>query len=493
MTRSLLTQCLLSTLLGIAAGLLPSFWILWLSLYMLICTILGKHLPHIGFSLSLLAISFFYGLNYSSHVVQSAEDSAKIIESSEASTIEVSSFPEKKDLGTRFVGMATLAGQPIKVLFTSSTPLSLLPGDRVEGRIRLKVPKSSDDSVFDYKEYLRKDNIYLLGDLWNGKVLHSGQSGFMYSFWVLRKTLQEQIFHQWSGDNGALVAGILLGTKEGLSDHLTQSLQITGLAHIIAISGYNITIIIIAVFAVLKPLPKKIQILMAIVFIICFSLFVGGSAAVVRASIMGIIGLFAMYTERSNTVLNGLLMSGVVMSLWNPYTLVYDIGFQLSFAAVFGLIYAEPIIGRYLHFVPRQFGIYESLACTLSAQVTTLPITLYYFGKLSFVSPLANLLVSPFVPMSMLTSFIALLSSFIPFFTIISDIFTFITTMLLSSCIALIHMCADIPFASKQLDGNFSPWFLIISYLIIFFTLRKLHRGASSSSITPSPTPEKNI
>ncbi len=473
MTRSTLTLVLLLGIIGLLTGVLIDHLLLWSCVIILTLKVFRTPLP-LWCGLGIVVLTSWYGHNTWVTNIASQTAAHQTIGETNVGivTLDIVSYPEAKGSKTTFVGTYSLGNKQFLIRTQVQGSIDALPGDRVSGTLRTTIPTSFDDSPFDYPAYLAKDGIFLMGNLSQPTVAVVSSPPPLYYFWLLRRELQDSIFRLWPGDNGALVAGILLGTKEGLSPHLTESLQVTGLSHIIAISGYNITIIILCAFSLLQPFPKKVQICLAILFIICFALFVGGSAAVVRASIMGIIGLVALSVERKSIAINSLLLSGLVMGLWNPLTLVYDIGFQLSFGAVFGLLYAEPILARWFFFVPRVLGIYEGLVCTIAALTTTLPITIYYFGVISMVSPLANIIIGPLVPISMLVSFLGLLTSYIPLLWICSLPLIIVTKLLLEIAILCIHVQASIPFASITLPWFPPWWFLIISYAGIFVFLR---------------------
>jgi competence protein ComEC len=117
---------------------------------------------------------------------------------------------------------------------------------------------------------------------------------------------------------------------------------------------------------------------------------------------MGIITLIALWYGRKPQITIALVLTAFLMTVWNPKILVYDVGFQLSFAATCGLVYASPKLERYFKWAPQKLAIRESLLLTISAQIFALPIIMFSFGRFAWVSPISNLLVAPFIPLSML-------------------------------------------------------------------------------------------
>ena len=208
--------------------------------------------------------------------------------------------------------------------------------------------------------------------------------------------------------HASLAAGLILGVKRNIPDSLMSAFQTVGLTHIIALSGYNISVILIIFTGFLVAYLGRRQIfLYGTVFALFFVFITGASQSIVRAAIISIILLFARTIGRRADQANLILFSAFVMVLINPYVITKDVGFQLSFAAFIGLVYlSEPIK---LYFKKRKIPslITNPLSETLSAQFAVFPLIFLYFRQISFISPLSNILVLWIVPLSMLLSFIS--------------------------------------------------------------------------------------
>jgi competence protein ComEC len=167
----------------------------------------------------------------------------------------------------------------------------------------------------------------------------------------------------------------------------------------------------------LRFLPKKAQILGSIVFIVAFVALVGASAAVLRVAVMGILGLVAALGGRKAEVTRLLALTAAGMVLWNPFILVDDLGFRLSFSATAGLVYMSGYVENFFKWIrvydwiPEFFSIREAFLTTMSAQTFSVPVILMSFGRVSLIAPLANVMVAPFIPLAMLFSFVALVVS----------------------------------------------------------------------------------
>lgn len=207
----------------------------------------------------------------------------------------------------------------------------------------------------------------------------------------------------------SLLAGLLLGETGGFSRETLTTFRIAGLTHILAISGYNITLVLIALSALTAKLPSLLRISTAVIGIILFTLFVGGSPSAIRAAFMGSLGLLALHTQHLPETRRTMLLAAFLMLLWNPMQLWWDASFQLSFLAVIGITELQPLLKKILKHLPETMGIRETLTVTLAAQCTALPWAAALFGNIPLLSPLANILVAPAIPFIMLTGPIALL------------------------------------------------------------------------------------
>jgi competence protein ComEC len=218
---------------------------------------------------------------------------------------------------------------------------------------------------------------------------------------------------RWNGClRASLLTGLLTGSRGGMPEELLESFRVAGLSHIVAISGYNITIIITLVGGMLFWVPLKKRFPLLVAGIALFTLFVGASASVVRAAVMGVLGLLALQQNRKADIRLLVLWSAFFMLLINPRQLWFDAGFQLSFLAVIGLAELSRPVGKALARLPETLGIRESLTATMSAQISTLPLTMLVFKQLSLVAPFANLLVAPLIPLAMLLGFIGTVLGF---------------------------------------------------------------------------------
>ncbi len=296
-------------------------------------------------------------------------------------------------------------------------------GDVVRLRGHLKTPPSNES--FSYQEYLAHQGILAyMPDAEATLLPFSGGNPLLKAIYSFKAAALGHIYSIFPDPEASLLGGILLGDDNGLPADLQQAYKNTGTAHIIAISGFNIAIIA-ALFVGLfsRLLGARKGAIAAVAGIVLYTVLVGASASVVRAAIMGGLAIFARQLGRRQNGLNTLFFTGAVMTVINPDAL-WDVGFQLSFAATFGLIvYAQPFrdwaVRQISRFTPAEKAhkyaepISEYLLFTLAAQLTTLPIVAYQFGRISLVALLANPFILPVQPAVMVLGGLALWLSFI--------------------------------------------------------------------------------
>lgn len=262
----------------------------------------------------------------------------------------------------------------------------------------------------------------------------------------LRRRAVDKISVLYSEPFSGLLAGLVLGERGSLSDTLRAALARTGTTHMIAISGFNVAMITSVLFTLcLLIFGRRFALAITMVFLALFVVLVGAGASVVRAALMGAVVLFARHLGRPVYALHLIVLVGAVMVFVNPWLLLYDLGFILSFAATAGLLIFSPSFKRYFEHIPAAYGIRSTLSDTCAAIVATLPFTLFSFGTLSIIAPLANLLVLFLVPVATWSGFLTLFFSWIPG---LGPLLVWFLRMVLTAMIGFIEILSRLPFAS---------------------------------------------
>jgi len=279
---------------------------------------------------------------------------------------------------------------------------------RVEGE--MVTPPAWEE--FNYRDYLAREGIYSLLRSPTVEVLRTSERrGLAWALSALRTRGEAAIAALLPEPEASLLTGILLGRDAGIPDDVMDAFRATGTAHIIAISGFNITIIAGVLLALLtRTFGRRWAVFGTVPIIIAYTVLVGGDPPVVRAAIMGCLSLAALRLGRRSDALNALALSALVMTAARPHAL-WDVGFQLSFAATLGIIlYAAPLQRRFSLLIDRVSQswakgilkwVNDGLVATLAAQVLTLPLTVAYFHNLSPLGVLANLFIVPVQPQVM--------------------------------------------------------------------------------------------
>lgn len=290
-------------------------------------------------------------------------------------------------------------------------------GDTLKISGKIEMPESRlDGTGFDYKSYLAKDNIFWISKYPEINLIDRPDTWNFYGFLMAFKRLfVDQINKILFEPQAAFLSALLVGAKRSLPNDLIESFNATGTSHIVAISGYNISLIAVILFNFFGFLliPKRLIFWLVGTIILLFTLIAGAGASVVRAAIMGSLLLIAKRDGRFYDMKNAIILAGAIMLFINPYLLRYDAGFELSFLATLGLIYISPYFEKRFHKLTNVFSFRSNLAATLSAQIATFPVVFFGFGRFSLLSVPANILVLPAVPPSMLFGFLAAVISFI--------------------------------------------------------------------------------
>jgi len=347
----------------------------------------------------------------------------------------VSNEPDVRDSSQK---LNVKVGDSIVLVTTNKYPeYRYLDEIKITGK--LETPMETED--FSYKNYLLKDHIYsvmgfpkisaIVGPAGvppgSGELISQSHKYNIFSYLYekilyIKQKMRHSIQNNFLPPQRSVLQAIILGDKSAVSQDVKDGFKNVGLSHVVAVSGMHIVILssIIMSFLLFLGLWRQQAFYGTVTFICLYVLLVGLPSSAVRAGIMGIIYLSGQALGRQATSSRIIILAGTLMLLQNPLLLFYDVGFQLSFLAVLGLIYFEPILRVFIKFLfGRFFNLkieqkYESvlmiLTATVSAQVFTLPIIAYNFGNISFVSPLTNILAVPAVYYIMFFGFLSSLA-----------------------------------------------------------------------------------
>ncbi len=350
-------------------------------------------------------------------------------------------------------------------------------GDNVEIECFLQQPTNFEDSRFNYEKYLAKQDVWSICSSPKIKVLDGNSGNSLVKIMLgFKNKIQTNISRLWPEPDSSLMAGILYGSRSGLPADLTDNFSRTGISHIIAVSGYNVSIIIVALNAILIYLGffRRQSFWLLVCLILAFVFFTGASASVVRAGVMALVVLVAGRVGRLSAIGRVLVYACVIMLAFNPYILLWDAGFQLSFLATIGLVYISPIIqnifdNKFNIKNPMVLVMVEIFATTMAAIIATLPLIMYQFGRVSLVAPLVNILILWTIPLLMLFGFLALILSFLVF--PIGQLIAWLTEVGIQYVIMITNWFGGRSWSAVEITVPL--WAMILIYILLVFSIVK--------------------
>ena len=368
-------------------------------------------------------------------------------------------------------------------------------GDRLVVRGSLQTPSESGD--FSYRDYLARQRILSLMSYVQVERVDTDM-GNQFKAWLLdlRHHGYEALHTLFPPPESDLLAGILLGLEEGLSPQLQEAFQRTGTTHIIAISGFNMAILAGLFSGIMARLfGRKWGALTAILGITGYTVLVGAEAAVVRAAIMGALGVFGGMFGRRQNGLNSLGLAALLMMFQNP-NIPWDVGFQLSVAATLGLVlYAQPMEERLIAYLSKRVPeehvqrwagpVSEFFLFTIIAQWLTLPVMAYHFEGVSWLAVFVNPLILPAQSLVMILGGLAMLAGMI--LPGLGQALAVIALPFVSYTIRVVSWLGTLPVGEWQVP-SFHPLWLVLYYGVLFFlTLfpRETRRKALQKILTP--------
>ena len=364
-----------------------------------------------------------------------------------------------------------------KILLKIKQPTSLFNyGDLIQFKGYLYSPfPPKNPGAFDYRKYLSTREIFGCLNLQSDsevKILERGEGNYFISKIILpvKHYILNFFKSNLTGSHQAILSGFVLGERRGIPQEVYKLFTDTGTLHLLAISGSNVAIVVLVFWGAFKLLrmPYRVSLLLVFPLIIVFSFVTGNQPSVVRASIMASIFLISLLVERERDLINIWALAALVILFANPSSL-FDVGFQLSFAATLGLILWVPKLEKLFlsKLKNRVFKYYIVLPffVSLSAQLFTYPVTAYYFNKFSIYSLLANLFIVPLTGLVVMVGAISLLISFLSLK--LSIVFTSFNWLCLELILRTLSFFSSLPYADLKVSSP-SYLFILAFYLSLF-------------------------
>jgi len=373
------------------------------------------------------------------------------------------------------------------VLVEADRGVEVQYGDRIRATGRLAVPATWD--TFSYADYLARHGVFTIMRHAAVDLIDSGHgSALAAALLSLKETVRGSIASALPEPQAGLLTGILLGDESGIAPELEEAFARVGASHVVAISGFNMVIVSGIVLRVLSGLfrgHKTVVTLNALSVIAVYTLLVGASPGVLRAALMSGLLVIGNQLNRKTFVPASLAFAALLLSFFDPNVLL-DIGFQLSFLAVLGLsLFADPLSRRFRRLLegylpPRSANalhsfLNEPLIVSIAAQITTLPLVILYFGRLSLVALPVNFLIVPVQSAALLLGMAAAVAyTFVP---VVGTLIFWAELVFISWTISVVRAFAQLSFAeiTVDLDGR-----LIQAYYLLLIG-GAMFRAARSS------------
>ncbi len=304
----------------------------------------------------------------------------------------------------------------------------------------------------------------------------------------IRAHIVERLIALFGPQRGGLLAGLIVEGGALLDSDTKKLFQKTGLSHIVALSGYNTSIIIDFSTMVLgAALPRRWRIVSTGGLAVLFCVMTGASPPLLRASIMALLRLLSDITYRKFDAFRALIFSACCIVAYNPFLIFYSLSFQLSFLATLGLIVYARSLQKLCAKIFLPNFIAQTLATTLAAQVYTLPLLVYRFHGLSIISLLANVIVLPVIPLFMLGAAVSVGLSHLPV-NLITAVVLHIWEKVLGGAIEVllyvIKIMADIKYA--YVYASLHPAWMIVLWAVGIGIGAWLMRRPKSEPLQPS-------
>jgi len=362
------------------------------------------------------------------------------------------------------------------VLVTTSLYPKYQYGDIIFLQGTLSEPAIFSD--FNYQRYLARHGIYAVSYFPDMKFIKSEQSAYK-TLLVFKNKLIRQVSSMLAEPEASFLNGLLWGAKKSMFAPVLEKFNLTGTTHVVALSGYNITILGLIIFFIMPWLGvgRKKAFWVTLGIICLFVLITGYPASVVRAAIMGIMVLIAY--RWGGGVKPGILLivSATIMCALNPFLLLWDVGFQLSFLATIGLVYLMPQIEKYFFWLTPKFGLRETVLATTSVIVMTTPLILYQFGRFSLVALPANILILFVIPLAMALGFLAVLISYIWF--PLGQMIAWCAFALLHYVIFVTNVLSSHAYVTLSVSLSLAT--MLVIYIIFFIFIFYVNRKKTSS------------
>lgn len=349
-------------------------------------------------------------------------------------------------------------------------------GLKIKGKLRVK--------AYGVAVILRGDEVTVTGKLrpgyasWQGSISYAEVELVRRSPGMIdsvRRKFASGVFSRLSDIQASLALGILVGQRTNIDEDTDDLLRKVGLTHIIAVSGYNLSVIVRLIRRRLKWLPRRLIFLLASSFALLFVGVAGNSASIVRAAWVVGISLTAWYYGKVARPISLLMLSAAATVWFDVYYVWFDLGWWLSFLAFYGVLMIGPALSERFFGSNKPGFLAETAIESFSASLMTLPLIAWIFGRVSMVSLAANTLVVPLIPAAMVSvAGLGAVGYLLPD-TLLTSLIAVVAALLLNLILALSEAVSSTPLAEASVDID--VYQAIYLYVLIVLASYLLNRG----------------
>ncbi len=342
---------------------------------------------------------------------------------------------------------------------------------------------------FDYREYLREKGITAQASIYkvnNVFPIKSGASVFKNVTFKIRESIAREIDLIYTGERRHFIKALLLGERKDLDKSIVSNFINSGIVHVLAVSGLHVGFIAAIFFIIFGRFNLFLKGGLTVAGIIVFMFVSGLHPSVIRASVMAVLMILALLSGRKYSSFNVLALAALILLVINPSEL-FSPGFQLSFAAVFSILFFYPSFERYLNSFNVRSKFLKSLLqlflLTFAAQLGTLPITLIYFKKLSLISFFINLIAVPLI--GVIVAFAVASLAFAVISTYLGALIATTNSLLIEIMFYMAKLSGNMEFSYLRIR-NFNLWEALLYYallIVIYISFTKFNSLKSKVSI----------
>jgi len=372
-----------------------------------------------------------------------------------------------------YLTLETATPRPGKVqVILPHTRFQFQFGDRLTLRGQLKLPQSSPEDNFSYPLYLAGQGVYSV--MTYPQVMaarppdSAGPIDTAYSKLLdFREKVRQSLKRNLREPESSILNAMVIGDQGGVPAGLRQQLSETGIIHILSVSGTHVTLVIVLITALLgKFIRRRLPMLLLVTGgVMGYLLLAGAPNCASRSAIMGLLFFTALSTGRIASFRTALWLSAALLLFLNPAAVFADVGFELSFLAVMGMVYVFPILDKLLTWgrIGAGWNVLKIIALSIAISLTTTPLVYYYFGIISWISPMANLILLPLFSLALPLGFLLIAATFI--LPPAAPIMALLNHFLLRFIELAVDLILKIPFSYSA--GTVKPGWIIVYYLLL--------------------------